>query len=136
MGFAKRVRPVQRSGLTYIDSAVCSENILADFLSRFDCLITYKLLADFRANFRLYVYSFNSSDSDLFHTLKLRLIVQNKAQLGFNLGVQRPNRQFQSIRKYRSYIVLYLPGPARLIFVYSRELKAGGGGGGIESIYV
>ncbi len=53
MGFAKRVRPVQRTGLTYIDSALFSENILADFLPRFDCLVSYKLLVDFRATFRL-----------------------------------------------------------------------------------
>ncbi len=53
---------MQRTGLTYIDLAVCSENVLADFLPRLDCFISYKLLADFRANFCLYVDSFNSSD--------------------------------------------------------------------------
>jgi hypothetical protein len=71
---AKRVRPVQRTGLTYINLAVCSKNILADFLPRLHCLISCKLLEDFRP---ISAYTYTLSILQIcFHTFKLRLIVQ------------------------------------------------------------
>ena len=63
-----------RTGLTYKDSAVCSENILADFLLLPACLISYKLLADFSPTRILFQWCILQICCQ---TLKLRLIVLN-----------------------------------------------------------